>query len=152
MGSVCVEPWMIRLWPVREWYMPEDPAEWPAWWHMGTRVEAPHENAEHWRGDTVWAATVDGVEVAASWAWTEVRPGVVVLSDPNAIASNLRCRGASAPDDERLAAIVALNRLTHELPWRETVCSILRMLRRHAGIAAPAAPRVRRSRTPSMPC
>ncbi|BAL95804.1 hypothetical protein [Rubrivivax gelatinosus] len=119
---------------------------------MGTRVEPPCEKAAHWSGDTVWAATVDGVEVAASWAWTEVRPGVVVLSDPNGIASNLRCRGASAPEDERLAAIVALNRLTHELPWRETVCSILRMLRRHAGLGTPATPRVRRTRTPSMPC
>lgn len=132
--------------------MPEDPAEWPAWWHMGTRVDAPHEGGGIWSGDTVWAATVDGVEVAASWAWTEVRTGVVVLSDPNAIASNLRCLGSSTPADERLAAIVALNRLTHELPWRETVCSILRMLRRHAGLGASGAPRVRRSRTPSVPC
>lgn len=120
---------------------------------MGTRVDPPRDGGVPCSGDTVWAATVDGVEVAASWGWTEIRPGVVVLTDPNAISTNLRCLHATAPADERLAAIVALNRLTHELPWRDTVCTILRMLRRHAGFTTAAAPRrVRRSGTPSMPC
>lgn len=155
MGSVCVEPWMIRSWPVREWYMPEDPAEWPSWWHLGTRVNEKRDGAGRWSGDTVWAATLEGVEVAASWGWTELRPGVVVLSDPNAIASNLRCLVPTPASDERLSAIVALNRLTHELPWRDTVCTILRVLRRHGRSAAAARDVKRqpqRSKPPSVSC
>lgn len=150
MGTVCVEPWMIRMWPIREWYMPDDPAEWPAWWHMGTRVRAPRDGQGRWQGDTVWAATLEGVEVAATWSWTELRPGVVVLSDPNGIESNLRCVGATAPAEEGLSAMVALNRLAHELPWCETVCTILRMVRRHSPVTAEPA-RVRSPRRQRAP-
>ncbi|EHR68936.1 hypothetical protein BurJ1DRAFT_0037 [Burkholderiales bacterium JOSHI_001] len=119
-----IQSWMIRRWPHVEWYLPATLNEWPAFSHMGTQVQGQPDAQGRCVGHTVWLGNVDGRTAGAAWAWTEWRPGVVLLSDPNAIVSNLRCRG-----DSGLSNTVALNLLAHALPWQNEVLRVLKAMR-----------------------
>jgi len=126
---VTLQSWMIKSWPPCEWYLPPDPDDWPAWWHMSTHVREDRDVNGRYIGDTVWMASVEGTNLAATWEWTELRPGVVVLSDPNSILSNVRFILDDTQRDEELAATVELNRIANVLPWQRAVCAVLKAFR-----------------------
>ena len=129
-----LQSWMIKSWPMVEWYLPAEVAEWPAFWHMHTRVRDNGQRTSRRMGDTVWMGVIDGKSVGAAWDWSELRPGVVTLTDPNAIVSNIRFVSGEKTYQEQLVAMVCLNRLTHHLPWQQTVCAILASMQDHAAL------------------
>jgi len=135
---VSLQSWMIKSWPTCEWYLPPNSDDWPLWWHMNTQVREHRDAAGRCIGDTVWMANIEGRSVAATWEWTEVRQGVVVLSDPNSILSNLRFILSESSGEEQLAAAIALNRVVNVLPWQPVVCAVLRTLREYPGAGGVA--------------
>lgn len=124
---MTVRSWMVRSWPQIDWTAPAGDDGWPRFQHMGTEVRAERDPDGRWVGDTVWAAMMEdkGV-IGAAWEWVELLPGVITLSDPNALVSNARfvtCEGAC---EEELRALVHVNRIAHSIPWQQTVVQALR--------------------------
>ena len=119
---------MIKSWPTFEWYPPSSMAEWPVWWHIGTQVRDDLDDCGRRFGDTVWMASLGGTPVGAAWEWTEFRPGVVLLSDPNSVISNLRVLAEDQSLADPLQEIVTLNRIANVLPWQDAVCLTLQAM------------------------
>ena len=78
---------------------------------------------------------IDGKSVGAAWEWSELRPGVVMLTDPNSLQSNLRFVGADHAVLDEAVAMVCLNRLAHHLPWQPAVSALLAAAHQHPEIA-----------------
>lgn len=140
-----VQSWMIRSWPSVEWYLPAGPDAWPRFSHVGTQVYDHLDTEGRWFGNTVWMGRVNGQTTGAAWEWTEFRHGVVVMTDPNTIVSNLQIRNTLG-----LSLTVGLNHIAHSLPWQDAVCRTIQALREQgqALLAPHDAPRRRRNSTP----
>jgi hypothetical protein len=96
-------------------------------------------------GNTVWGGRHDGRQVALAWDFIEVMPGVVCMTDPNHIITNIRFVDANDCYEEPLQAIISANRLAHRAHWH---AAALRMLRQSTakpravrGIAGALRPR-----------
>lgn len=121
-----LQSWMIKSWPIIEWKVPSDIERWPTLFHAHTNVrDDAHDAVGGRKGDTVWIGVVDGKSVAAAWEWTELRPGVVMISDPNSIVTNIRFLDEDDTYQEYLPSLVTMNRLAHVLEWQPTVAAIL---------------------------
>jgi hypothetical protein len=117
---------MIKSWPIIEWKLPRDMGAWPALVHANTSTRAAaHGPADRRCGETVWIGVVDGKSIGAAWEWIELRPGVVMISDPNTIITNIRFLDEDDAYQEFLPAVVSVNRLAHVLPWQATVAATL---------------------------
>jgi len=73
------------------------------------------------QGQTLWAATHQGLPLGLAWDWAEVRDESVALSDPMNVLSNVRLvddDGLPLAGSQRL---VHLNSAVHELDWQAHV-------------------------------
>ncbi len=129
-----IQSWMIRSWPNVEWYLPAVPDAWPTFDHVGTKVYDQPDAQGRCYGSTVWIGSINGQATGAAWEWTEFRRGVVVMTDPNTIISNLQIRSPMGLFDS-----VGLNHIAHSLPWQDMVCRIIRAMRDHPVPDAPPA-------------
>jgi hypothetical protein len=124
---MTVRSWMVRSWPQIDWTAPASDDGWPRFQHMGTEVRAERDHEGRVVGDTVWAAMMEdkGV-IGAAWEWVELLPGVITLSDPNALVSNARFVTREGACEEELLALVHVNRIAHSIPWQQAVAQALR--------------------------
>lgn len=115
--------------PAVQWYLPTDPADWPAFAHGTTSVTSLDHCAALGCGATVWTAWHGANRMVIAWEWIETRPGVPVIADINDISTNILF---IVPDGtaDGLLAVVMLNRVVHLLPWQEHVRKVLAHLRR----------------------
>jgi hypothetical protein len=132
------ESWMVKAWPMVEWYLPDVTAPGPALCHVQTQVRPGSDRPGRRFGDTVWIGVVQGRSVGLAWDWVELQPGVVMLADPNSIISNLRFLTAQRTYQEPVVGLISLNRLVHELPWQSVVLAVLQA---QSQDATPVAPR-----------
>ena len=136
-----LQSWMIKSWPIIEWKLPIDGGDWPTLLHAHTNVREGARSADDRRnGETVWIGVVDGKSIGAAWEWTELRPGVVMISDPNSIVTNVRFLNQDDTYQEYLPAVISMNRLAHVIPWQTTVSAILAATREHPEMASRHAP------------
>ena len=127
---------MIKSWPIVEWYPPTSTRRWPPLRHVWTQTLGSDEIHGRQAGQTVWVGAIGGQSVGVAWDWAEVLPGVVALSDPNSIVTNLRFMTAEDTYQERLPSLITLNRLTHRLPWHEAVGGVLKSMRTRHCVAS----------------
>lgn len=81
-------------------------------------------------GQTVWGGRANDSAAGISWDWIEVTDGVIAITDPMMMITNLRLIGC---EDEVLTAHDAaphLNKLVHGLPWQTEVRRALEESRR----------------------
>lgn len=130
-----VQSWMIKSWPIIDWFLPASSDRWPNFWHVNTQIRENSDPSGLRSGETVWLGVVDGKSVGAAWEWSEVRHGVVVLTDPNSIQSNLRFVGIDCGGEDEAVTAVCLNRLTHHLPWQPAVRALLAAANQHPEVA-----------------
>lgn len=116
-----IQAWMVKSWPMVEWYLPLRVRNWPLFQHVASSVRDQTLPLGRRCGDTVWVGAVDGHNVGVSWDWVELRSGVVMLTDPNSIVSNICFQTAQVGRQEPLVATVSLNRLVRHLPWQGPV-------------------------------
>lgn len=89
--------------------------------HLGTSFTDGTDPKSSRCGQTVWGTVVDGRPIGIAWDWGEVCEGVLALSDPMLVVSNLCLLGQDGlclDDDHR---VMNLNTLIHQLPWQEAV-------------------------------
>ncbi|WP_201492544.1 hypothetical protein [Rubrivivax sp. A210] len=137
---MAIHAWMIKSLPVCECYLPGADVSLPRFLHCVTHVR-PERDAEGRRvGETVWFSRISGQDAAAAWEWTEARPGIVVLSDPNCMSTNVRFVGAEDVELPHVEQLVVLNRIVHGLPWQGEVCQAITVAGRETKPGPTARP------------
>ena len=116
-----LQSWMIKSWPIIDWFPPQPDEGWPSFLHMSTHVHHERRGTEPCVGSTVWVGAIDGAYAGLAWEWVELRPGVLMLADPNSIITNLQVMDAGRLPKNPLDAAVSLNTVLHRLPWQEKV-------------------------------
>ena len=92
-------------------------------------------------GSTVWLGCIAGQHAGLAWEWVELRPGVLMLADPNSITTNLRMVDVAGRRQDELVSTVSLNRLLHQLSWQDAVCEVIHSSQtgRRTGVTANVA-------------
>ena len=116
---------MIKSWPIIDWFPPSSEDEWPSFLHMNTQLRQECRGSEPCVGSTVWVGSIDGVYAGLAWEWVELRPGVLMLADPNSIITNVQVVGVSRQPMDALDATVSLNAILHRLSWQDIVGQVL---------------------------
>ncbi len=122
---MTVQSWMLRSWPIVEWKPGTSGAPFPDFFHVNTRTREGHGDLVLSYGDTVWLGEIDGRSVGVSFEWIEIRPGVIILSDPNSIHTNIALATEEAELADDLQTITFMNSLVHQLPWQGAVHAVL---------------------------
>lgn len=77
-------------------------------------------------GTTEWRVLIEPGWVELSCRWMEVQPGIVVVSDPNGIASNIRVVDEGEEIVDFGAYALQMNLLVHAIEWQSTVLAEIR--------------------------
>lgn len=99
------------------------------WLHYRTDCSASGDSAASAEGLTAWVWTEGTKRAVIAWEWIELSVGVLVLADPNALASNLSFVGAVQGMEHvepRKRNVLLLNTIVHGLRWQERVLSEIR--------------------------
>lgn len=120
-----LQSWMIKSWPIIDWFPPSPEDGWPSFLHMSTHVRQERRGTEPCVGNTVWVGSIDGVYAGLAWEWVELRAGVLMLADPNSIITNIQVVGAGRRVVDPLDAAVSLSVILHGLPWQGSVGEVL---------------------------
>lgn len=134
-----IQSWMIKSWATLEWYLSPESGQLPAFHHVGTQLRDDGSDSGLRAGDAVWVAQHEQWYAGLAWEWAEVKPGIVMLTDPNSIITNLQFVDEDRQPVPSLLGAVAVNRLVHALPWQRAVCAALQLHQPQQGLAAPLA-------------
>lgn len=124
-----LQSWMIKSWPIIDWFPPPSDDDWPSFLHMSTQVRQERRGTEPCVGSTVWVGAINGVYAGVAWEWVELRSRVLMLADPNSIITNIQVMGADGQAVDPLIATVSLNLILHRLPWQDIVGEVLAAVR-----------------------
>jgi hypothetical protein len=94
--------------------------------HLGTRVLTFGDEESPSSGQTLWADDSEQCAAGVAWDWVELRQGVVAMSDPLGMVTNLRLIDAQGEVMSQTAIAVHLHQLVHALPWQSEVTRALR--------------------------
>ena len=94
--------------------------------HMGTRVLTFGDHDAPCSGQTLWGERTDACSAGVAWDWVEVREGVVAMSDPLGMVTNLRLLDEQGEVMSQTAMAMRLHPLVHALPWQDEVTRALR--------------------------
>jgi len=89
--------------------------------HLGTRVNFPDDPMDPAAGQTVWAGHADDGEAGVAWDWVQIARGVVAMSDPMSLVTNLCIVGGEGEVLTAHESALVLNKLVHALPWQSEV-------------------------------
>ena len=89
--------------------------------HLGTRVLSFGDDDEPCSGQTLWGDNSEQHAAGVAWDWIELRQGVVAMSDPLGMVTNLRLLDARGEALSHVQVTVHLHQLVHALPWQTEV-------------------------------
>lgn len=115
--------WIVYAWAPVFWQAASKPTFQLI--HLGTRVLTFGGQDEPSSGQTLWGDHTDDQAAGVAWDWIELRRGVVAMSDPMGMVTNLRLIGADGEPLSQSQMTVQLHRLVHALPWQTEVTRIL---------------------------
>jgi len=95
--------------------------------HLGTRVLSFGDDDGPCSGQTLWASTAEGQSAGVAWDWVEIQRGVVAMSDPFGMVTNLRLLDERGEALTQMQLAVKLHQLVHALPWQNEVCRALHL-------------------------
>lgn len=94
--------------------------------HLGTRVLTFGDEDCPSSGQTLWGDHTEACAAGVAWDWVELRQGVVAMSDPLGMVTNLRLIDAQGEEMTQTQMAVHLHQLVHALPWQSEVKRALR--------------------------
>ena len=112
-------PWTLRAWPPLLWQVGD--VEPVGFHHISTHVMSPGGARCLSNGQTIWAGSIDGNEAGMAWDWVEIADGIVAMSDPMSVVTNLCIVGEEGAVLTSQAAAYVLNAIVHALPWQTAV-------------------------------
>lgn len=116
--------WIVYAWAPVLWQASS--AEERRFVHLGTRVLTFGDETSPCTGQTLWGDASENHPTGIAWDWVEIQDGVVAMSDPFGMITNLRLLDAHGAlfDDGQIT--VQLHQLVHTLPWQIEIQRVLR--------------------------
>jgi hypothetical protein len=111
--------WIVCAWPMLLWQASHAPQLHLT--HLGTRVLTLGDEESPCSGQTLWGHADDSRSAGVAWDWVEIRDGIVAMSDPLGLVTNIRLLDAHGDALSELESAVRLNQLVHALPWQSEV-------------------------------
>ena len=94
--------------------------------HLGTRVLTFGDAESPCSGQTLWGDDSEEHAAGVAWDWVELPQGVVAMSDPLGMVTNLRLIDSRGDVLSQTQVAVHLQPLVHALPWQKEVRRALR--------------------------
>ena len=116
--------WIVYAWAPVLWQAASAPALHLV--HLGTRVLNFGDEDGPCSGQTLWGQHSEARAAGVAWDWIEVRHGVVAMSDPLGMVTNLRLLDAHGEVLSQSQIALRLHQLVHALPWQSEVTRALR--------------------------
>ncbi len=120
-----IQAWNVLGAPPVAWRPPIDANRWLAFSHVRTGVTDVGSDGCA-RGFTLWAGDLEGNPVFMAFDWVELRPGVPILTDPNAVLTNLSVIDDRDVREDRLKEVIHLNIMIRELGWQDVALGAAR--------------------------
>jgi len=124
MPGTMTPAWIVYAWAPVLWQASAAPELHLV--HLGTRVLTFGDDDCPCSGQTLWADHSERCAAGVAWDWVEVRHGVVAMSDPLGMVTNLRLLDAHGEEMNQTQMAVHLHQLVHALPWQSEVKRALR--------------------------
>ena len=124
MAAVLTPAWIVYAWAPVLWQASAAPQLQLV--HLGTRVLSFGDDACPSSGQTLWGDDSDKNAAGVAWDWVELPQGVVAMSDPLGMVTNLRLLDAQGAVMNQNQVAVHLHQLVHSLPWQSEVKRALR--------------------------
>lgn len=83
---------------------------------IASSIEVDDRQGVH--GRVVWASTIESTTAGVAWDWSELQPGVLVITNPLAVQSNIEIESDEGQLFPHMACVRAFNALVHTLPWQ----------------------------------
>lgn len=115
---MSIQAWNVLAAPLVKWKPEKDVSEWLVFSHVRTGVTDVGTDGCA-RGFTLWTGNLDGNPVFMAFDWVELRPGVPILTDPNAVLTNLSVMNAHDERETKLREVVHLTVMICELGWQD---------------------------------
>jgi hypothetical protein len=75
-------------------------------------------------GQVLWGVEESDISIGMAWDWREAFPGVVAMSDPMTIVTNVLLVDAAERAIGDSQRIVHLNTGIYQLPWQAHICQV----------------------------
>ena len=108
--------WIVCAWPPLLWQASRAPQLHLT--HLGTRVLNFGDESGPCTGQTLWGDECEDQSAGVAWDWVRLQPGVVAMSDPLGLVTNLKLLDDHGEALTNLEAAVRLHQLVHALPWQ----------------------------------
>ena len=119
MTTRMTPAWIVYAWPPVLWQASSAPQLHLV--HLGTRVLTFGDEAGPCSGQTLWGDASEDHSAGVAWDWVELQQGVVAMSDPLGMVTNLRLLDARGEALSHVQVAVHLHQLVHALPWQTEV-------------------------------
>ena len=127
-----LQPWSAVDERTIEWRVTQDESGMPGFAHCSTTV-VRLGNAGCANGVAYWATELKGKTLFIAFDWIEVRQGVPILTDPNAIVTNLRLVDQEGAPISELGHVAQITKMVHHLTWQENAADAARQYRLDTG-------------------
>jgi hypothetical protein len=124
MSGGMTPAWIVYAWAPVLWQAASAPDLHLV--HLGTTVLTFGDDDGHCSGQTLWGDNSEAHSAGVAWDWVELRHGVVAMSDPLGMVTNLRLLDAQGEVLSQTQIAVHLHQLVHALPWQSEVKRALR--------------------------
>jgi hypothetical protein len=119
LSAAMTPAWIVYSWTPVLWQAASAPQLHLV--HLGTRVLTFGDDDCPCSGQTLWGDQNERHAAGVAWDWIEVRHGVVAMSDPLGMITNLRLLDAQGDVMTQSQVAVHLHPLVHGLPWQTEV-------------------------------
>jgi hypothetical protein len=76
-------------------------------------------------GRALWAVPAGESPLGICWEWAEVRPGIVTLTNPLHVHSNVALLSDSGEGLDEARRLLELNNTVHAMNWQREVCAAI---------------------------
>ena len=94
--------------------------------HLSTHVTKAPDPRMPCMGSTVWGGFSNDGDAGLAWDWVEIGHGVVAMSDPMSVISNLQLLAENGEVLQAAAAALHFNQFVRRLPWQDEVRRLLK--------------------------
>jgi hypothetical protein len=123
MSGAVTPAWIVYAWAPVLWQASAAPLLHLV--HLGTRVLSFGDDDSPCAGQTLWADASEMCAAGVAWDWVELRQGVVAMSDPLGVVTNLRLIDDHGEALSHTQLAMQLHQLVHALPWQTEVNRVL---------------------------